>query len=250
MPGGPRPLAHAVEGLAVADVVAVDELLVGEDVAVGVDDALRLARWCRTCSRAGPGRRRRCPRRRRRRGRRASSPSPSSRTSSSSTSEASKRGAFAASVISSFGVASVSRWRMPSSPYSTDIESRIAPSFQVPKKIAAVSGVGGRTTATRSPFSIPCSRSRWAAWFGEVLQLTPVELARSRRRSAPTPSPACRASGGRRRRRRCCSARARSTRARRRPARRTRPRSETTPGGRCANPFDPVTHSAQRRPHA
>ena len=39
----PGPLAHAVEALAVADVVAVDELLVGEDVAVGVDDALRHA---------------------------------------------------------------------------------------------------------------------------------------------------------------------------------------------------------------
>ena len=41
--GRPGPFAHAVEALAVADVVAVDELLVGEDVAVGVDDALRLA---------------------------------------------------------------------------------------------------------------------------------------------------------------------------------------------------------------
>jgi hypothetical protein len=40
-PGRPGPLAHPVEALAVADVVAVDELLVGEDVAVGVDDALR-----------------------------------------------------------------------------------------------------------------------------------------------------------------------------------------------------------------
>ena len=39
-PGRPCPLAHAVEQLAVLDVVAVDELLVGEDVAVGVEDAL------------------------------------------------------------------------------------------------------------------------------------------------------------------------------------------------------------------
>ena len=37
---GPRPLAHAVEQLAVAHVVAVDELLVREQVAVGVEDAL------------------------------------------------------------------------------------------------------------------------------------------------------------------------------------------------------------------
>ena len=41
MPGGPGPLAHAVEALAVLHLVAVDELLVGEDVAVRVDDALR-----------------------------------------------------------------------------------------------------------------------------------------------------------------------------------------------------------------
>ncbi len=43
-PRGPGPLAHAVKALAVLDVVAVDELLVGQDVAVGVDDALRHAR--------------------------------------------------------------------------------------------------------------------------------------------------------------------------------------------------------------
>ncbi len=41
--GGPGPLAHAVEALAVLDVVAVDELLVAEDVAMGVQDALREA---------------------------------------------------------------------------------------------------------------------------------------------------------------------------------------------------------------
>ena len=43
-PRCPRPLAHAVEALAVAHVVAVDELVVAEDVAVGVQDALRQAR--------------------------------------------------------------------------------------------------------------------------------------------------------------------------------------------------------------
>src|SRR3954465_10640022 len=37
---GDRPLADAVEALAVPDLVAVDELLVGEQVAVRVDDAL------------------------------------------------------------------------------------------------------------------------------------------------------------------------------------------------------------------
>ena len=40
-PRRPRPLAHAVEELALAHVVAVDELLVGEQVAVRVQDALR-----------------------------------------------------------------------------------------------------------------------------------------------------------------------------------------------------------------
>ena len=39
-PGRPGPLPHAVEQLAVAHVVAVDELLVREDVAVRVQDAL------------------------------------------------------------------------------------------------------------------------------------------------------------------------------------------------------------------
>ena len=39
--GRPRPLAHAVEALAVAHVVAVVELDVREQVAVRVDDALR-----------------------------------------------------------------------------------------------------------------------------------------------------------------------------------------------------------------
>ena len=40
-PGRPRPFAHAVEPLAVGDLVAVDELLVAEDVTVGMDDGLR-----------------------------------------------------------------------------------------------------------------------------------------------------------------------------------------------------------------
>ncbi len=35
----------------------------------------------------------------------------------------------------------------------------------MPKKIAAVSGVGGITTATRSPRSTPCAASTCAAWF-------------------------------------------------------------------------------------
>ena len=42
--GRPRPLAHAVEALAVLHVVAVDELLVREQVAVRVQDALGEAR--------------------------------------------------------------------------------------------------------------------------------------------------------------------------------------------------------------
>ena len=63
----PRPLAHAVEALAVLDVVAVDELLVREQVAVRVDDALGQPGRAATCSRAAPGRRRACPRARRRR---------------------------------------------------------------------------------------------------------------------------------------------------------------------------------------
>ena len=98
---GPGPLAHAVEALAVLDVVAVDELLVGEDVAVGVDDALRDARSCRTCSRAAPGRRRRCRRvRSRSAGRRAARVEDEHLLDP----RGSKRGAFGSSVTSTFGL--------------------------------------------------------------------------------------------------------------------------------------------------
>ena len=51
------------------------------------------------------------------------------------------------------------------------------PSFQVPKKIAAVSGVGGRTTATRSPLLDPVLAKQVRRLVREVLQLAPVELA-------------------------------------------------------------------------
>ena len=47
----------------------------------------------------------------------------------------------------------------------------------MPKKIAAVSGVGGRTTATRSPRSTPCSREQVGGLVREVLELAPLELA-------------------------------------------------------------------------
>src|SRR6266542_233343 len=43
------------------------------------------------------------------------------------------------------------------------MERRIAPSFQTPKNSAAVSGVAGRTTATRSPRPTPCAASVCAA---------------------------------------------------------------------------------------
>ncbi len=72
------------------------------------------------------------------------------------------RPAFASLVSSTFGRESLTRWRMPSSPYSTDIESRIAPAFHTPKNAAAVSGVGGRSIATRCPGSTPCARSTLA----------------------------------------------------------------------------------------
>ena len=71
-------------------------------------------RWFPTCSRAGRGRRLRCPRRCGRPGRRRAVSSP--RTSSSPTSDASKRSALAASVTRTAGSESPRRWRMPSSP--------------------------------------------------------------------------------------------------------------------------------------
>src|SRR5262245_25927920 len=81
-----------------------------------------------------------------------------SRSSTNVSGARSKRGALAASVTSSFAPESDNRCSIASSPYSTDIARRIAPSFQTPKKTAAASGVGGSTTATRSPRVIP----RWA----------------------------------------------------------------------------------------
>ncbi len=62
-----------------------------------------------------------------------------------------------------FDCESVSRWRIPSSPYSTDIESRIAPSFHTAMNAAAVSGVGGSSMATRSPRPTPCAASTFAS---------------------------------------------------------------------------------------
>jgi len=145
-----------VEELAVLDVVAVEELLVGEDVAVGVEDALgesgrargvvELARVVGERVLAGEG------------VVRAVQQASSSSTRTCSTIPAGTRPAFARLVTSTFDCESCTRWRMPSSPYRIDIESRIAPHFQVPKKAAAVSGVGGRSMATRSPFSTPCAR--------------------------------------------------------------------------------------------
>jgi hypothetical protein len=45
------------------------------------------------------------------------------------------------------------------------MDSRIAPSFHVPKNTAAVSGDAGATTATRSPRCTPRARSTLAARF-------------------------------------------------------------------------------------
>ncbi len=46
-PGRPSPLTHAVEQLPVLHVMAIDELLVGKDVAMGVKDPLRQPRGAR-----------------------------------------------------------------------------------------------------------------------------------------------------------------------------------------------------------
>ena len=54
---------------------------------------------------------------------------------------------------------------MPSSPYSTDIDSRIAPRLYVPRNTAAVSGSEGSSVATRSSRSIPCDSSTLANLF-------------------------------------------------------------------------------------
>jgi hypothetical protein len=96
-----------VEALALADVVAVAELLVPEDVAVGMDDALREAGRAR-------------------------------------------------------GV--VQLRRLVGERVDGLDDSRIAPSFQVAKNNAAVSGVGASTTATRSPRSTPIPARTFANW--------------------------------------------------------------------------------------
>ena len=58
----PGPFAHPVEELALAHLVAVDELLVGEDVAVGVEDALGESRGSRRVVDLGRDRRPPCRR--------------------------------------------------------------------------------------------------------------------------------------------------------------------------------------------
>ena len=128
-----------------------------EQVAVGVEDALgqpgrarRVVELRRVLGERVLARRRSSPRRRagsRRRAAGRARPSPGRRAR-----------AFARLVTSTLACESLTRWRMPSSPYRIDIESRIAPHFQVPKNAAAVSGVGGSSIATRSPFSTPCAR--------------------------------------------------------------------------------------------
>ena len=88
------------------------------------------------------------------------------------------RSAFARSVTSTFAPESDTRCRIPSSPYSTDIESRIAPHLNVAKNAAAVSGVGGSSIATRSPFSTPCARSTCAKRFDAACS-SPQETSRT-----------------------------------------------------------------------
>ena len=51
--------------------------------------------------------------------------------------------------------------------------------FHVPKKTAAVSGVGGSTTATRSPRSTPWSRRTLAAWLERSCSSPQVDVAAS-----------------------------------------------------------------------
>ena len=92
----------------------------------------------------------------------ASASRRSSRISTSSTRAGSIRSTLSASVTSTLACESSIRWRIPSSPYRTDIDRRIAPAFHVPKKAAAVSGVAGSSIATRSPRSTPWARSTLA----------------------------------------------------------------------------------------
>ena len=171
--GRPRPLAHAVEELALLHLVAVDELLVREQVAVRVDDALRQA------GRAGGvvelrrvvGRgvdARRTPDRRSRAARRRGSGSGRAARATGVRRVGDERPS---------GRESLTRWRMPSSPYRTDIESRIAPALNVPKNAAAVSGVGGSSIATRSPRSYAVSAQNVREAVRPLLQLTPADLA-------------------------------------------------------------------------
>ena len=161
-PGRPRPLAHAVEALAVLAPRGSRRTPRARAGSGARGRSPSRARSCPTCSRAAPGRRRA-----------VSTLANSVGCSASSsvvehqhgTSASRKRGAFAASVTSTFGRSRSAGGGSPRRRRARTSTAGCAPSFQVPKKIAAVSGVGGSTTATRSPRSTPCAASRFAAWF-------------------------------------------------------------------------------------
>ena len=110
---GPGPLPHAVEQLAVVEIVAVDELLVPEDVAMRVQDALCQAGRAGGVIELGGVIRRGVDGLEVRR--RAASRSSSS-TITCSTRSRSTRSALSALVTSTFAWESVMRCRIPSSP--------------------------------------------------------------------------------------------------------------------------------------
>ena len=174
--GGPGPLAHAVEALAVLHVVAVDELLVGEDVAMGVHDALgqpgragRVVELGRVLGRGVGGLEL---------GRRAGEQRPSSSTSTSPTTR--RRSGRVGRVgdehprpaSRSGGGGCRRRRRAPTSTAGSRRASRCRRRSPRSRGSAAARPRRGRRAST------PCSREQLRGLVGEVLELAPVELAR------------------------------------------------------------------------
>ena len=225
-PRRPRPLPHPVEQLALADVVAVHELLVGEQVAMRVQDPLRQPGRARRVVQLGRDRRRQCRRTRTPSIRCASS--SSSRISRCSTSERSIRSAFAASVTSTLRlgvgqpvadplVAVQDRHRQQDRadlPGSEERRGRLGGRRQQHRDaVAALDAVRGKHV--REPVRV-------------VLELTPAHAPDRCRESPRGSSRAGRAGDDRRRRRRCCSAREPPSDAPPRPPRRSEVRSSRT----------------------
>ena len=205
-PGGPGPLAHAVEALAVLDLVAVGELLVGQDVAVRVHDPLREPGRARRVVELGWIVRRRVLAdevgRRRRQGllvdhERVRRPRPVEARRVLGVGDEQRAPASPRA-----GARSRRRRRAPTSRAGSRRASRRR--RRSPPSPASAAG-----RPRRGRRGSPPARRACAPPGSPGPAAHPSRARGPSRRSSPTPSRACRADACRRRRRRCCSAPAR-----------------------------------------